>query len=363
MIKYLKNVNLFIIISIIGILIQIIKCETGECTSCEESGCRYFTEKNKCYTCTLENEENFYHFTIEDNEGEDEISCSDEGDNNSNNFKLIANKKELVENCPNGYFQLGSICYQTKPNNVKEIEENTNRYECIYSYTKKIENNLEYIQCLNRGQSCPSEFDHRTINQDKNIMCSTECFIEGSDNVFKYKEIDEQNNIFYYCLSTGCSSSVKYKNETSSNIIECLENCNSLETGEFSNSENKCVDNGEGECIGYIKVDINKNHFECITTATNCPIDYPYLYTNNGDSKKYCLKNCLDTQKITFFNNKKTYLYEDVTSKECLTEKDNYYKDELALKFTNDCKNSLSGPYHNDSDHICYKWLRMCKQL
>ena len=310
---------------------------------------QYFTEKNKCFDCNLENPENFYSFT---SSGDPEVITCNELTNNDNDYKLIYNTKELVTNCPDNYYLLGSICYQNMPNNAKLIEDN--KYECIYSFTKKIENNLEYINCLNKGQSCPSEFDHRTINQDNNnIICSTECFSEVENKVYKYKEKDEQGKIFYYCLSTQCSSTVKYYYENEdSNIIECQENCNSLQSGGFYNGD-KCVGNDQ-PCNGYIKVDLNKNNFECIETTTiSCPVDYPYLYTNNV--KNYCLKNCLDTQKINFFENVKTYLYEDQSSKNCLLPDNNLYIDELALKLTDDCKNSLSGPYHNETDHTCYK--------
>ena len=180
------------------------------------------------------------------------------------------------------------------------------------------------------------------------MICSKECFLEGDIPVFIYQEKDEQNNLINYCLEQYQSTAkYYYEPEDEEKIINCLKNCNSLISGRFYKVD-KCV---SGDCEGYIKVDLNKNNFKCITTtSTSYPVDYPYLYQNGNN---YCLKNCLDTQKIQFFEYKKTYLYEN--EKECLETKDNHYKDELSLKLISDCKNSLSGPYHNNTDSTCYQ--------
>ena len=230
MTKVLKIVNkLELFIILIHIVIQIIKCD-GECDNCTgkncEGGencatnnCKYFEQKKECFPCSSSDNNQFYACTITPSGEGETISCESKGETDieTDNLLLIYNTKELVTNCKNiNYFQLGSICYENQPNNAKLVSENdnnNNKYECLYSFTKIIENNLEYINCLNKGQSCPSGFNYITINQNNKIICSQECFPEGVNPVFIYQEKDEQNNLINYCLEQ-CPSTAKYYYET-----------------------------------------------------------------------------------------------------------------------------------------------------
>ena len=130
----------------------------------------------------------------------------------------------------------------------------------------------------------------------------------------------------------------------------------------FLSNELECkIKNAETSCGGHINIDKEKNIFECIESGEKCSNNYPYLYEK--ESVKYCLKSCKYTESIEFFNNKKTYIFEDTDDTnnkyKCLENANSdtsikYYKDELALKWVSNCKTSISGPYYNKSDLTCY---------
>ena len=349
-----------ILFIIIKLLLIKIKCD-GNCEGCSpndckgqnncDSNCRLFLNNN-CFPCTDLQANDYYNFLSNENSCV-KIEISEINDD----YKLINGTRGLLINqeCPESFkYQLGSICYQNQPSNTKLLENN--QYTCLFSYTKEIINSLEYLNCLGRYEKCPREYNYLTKVNDY-YQCSKECMIDNY-KILKEYEDNTESFAYNYCIE-DCPPTQKYYYITGDNSFECLTKCDFENKGDIFNGIN-CENNDANQCKYYI-IDPSKNIFECLKDENECTNDYPYLY--NKGNKNYCLKSCKYTQTIQFFNSK-TYIFEysnnNKIAYKCLSDTeirslDNiYYKDESSLKLVSDCKTSISGPYHNESDKTCY---------
>ena len=348
----------WILLFIIEQLIIKIKCQCEECTisnciSC--NNCRLFVDGDtqQCLECSGIND-NDYYYKKEDG------TCEIKNINNLSTKFLIESSKQIVDNCISSYpFEMGSICYKTQPKN--SVKGDDDKYKCLYNYTKETIDNLEYLNCLDLYKNCPSDYKYFTIVNQKYYQC-TKDFNDCNDKIYEEKIGDESN---YYCLR-NCPSTKKYFYAEGDNKNKCIEKCNFESNGDyFLSNELQCkIKNVETSCNGHININKEKNIFECVESVTECSDDYPYLFEK--DSLKYCLKSCKYTESIEFLGKIKTYIFEntntDATNNykyKCLDNtnsviSDQYYKDELELKWVSSCKTSISGPYYNKSDSTCY---------
>ena len=274
------------------------------------------------------------------------------------NYYHIKESFECIPECPTGnnyHIKGTNECIPECPTgNNYHIEGNNECIsQCPSNYKYYVEENGINICYLN---NCPKEY---IIIESNIYKCSDTCEMK------KYKIKD--NNISF-CLD-DCPNEARFFYESIEGLSvsfeknECLESC---EEGHFS-KENKCVPN----CIGFITVDLNKNIFACDESIQKCPDLYPYLYSmTEGEgasliTHKYCLKSCKDTQNQYFNNGNgiETYLNDTVifdndspigTIKQCLSDNiEGFYKDEISLKWVNNCKTSPSGPYNDPISKFC----------
>ena len=372
---YTKYSIIFYII--INLLILKIFCEDCVCDTLNQNNleetclncqnCKYFYQDQTCIACSLDLSNSYY--TKTGTEGNEMCEKVD----NVNDYKLIYGTKELVRsNCPteNSEFinELESICYDSPslPSNTVEITDETNKYKCTNHFYKVMKDGFNYYTCLSLDDNCPTTFKYydsstkeclnscdRTIKKEPNgdtyiFRCSENCISDESNREFEYK-VKKDDKTIRYCLQE-CPDEAKYFYEDSTLLtegqktFECLEKCN---PDHFSDN-NKCVSTCEK-----VIVDISKKTFSC---TSNCIANFPYSYSlvNGGTATDYCLKSCNDTNIEELFgtNKKKTYLYESspdsTIERICKDENSNgYYKDEALLKWVQDCKISLSGPFHD----------------
>jgi hypothetical protein len=366
---------------IINLLILKIFCEDCACDTLDQENleetclncqnCKYFYQDKTCIACSLDLSNSYYTKT---GTGEN-VMC--EKVDNVNDYKLIYGTKELVrDNCPtenSDYtYELGSICYDSTslPSDKVEISEGTNKYKCINYFYKVIKNGFNYYTCLSSNDKCPTTFKYydsstneclnscdRTIKKEPNgdtyiFRCSENCISDEPNREYEYK-VKKDDKTIRYCL-TECPDEAKYFYEDTSLLdegqiaFECLEKCYQ----DHFSSDNKCV-----STCGKVIMDISKKTFSC---TSDCTANFPFSYSlvNGESSTNYCLKSCNDTNNEKLFgtNKKKTYLYENshdsTIERSCRDENEipqDYYKDEALLKLVQDCKISLSGPFH-DSD-------------
>ena len=343
----------WILFSVIKQLIIKIKCE---CEDCSENNCKlvFNGETETCILCSNDVTDNdYYEYT--------EGLCQKVATIESSKF-LIENTKQIVGDCNDVYkYKMGSICYKNQPKNSKKGEDD--QYKCLYNYTKETIDGFVYLNCLDLYEKCPSDYNYFSFTDKNYYQCVKKS--DDCDNEFIYEEKkgDDSN---YYCLSECPSKSKYHYIEEENNKKKCVEKCNFETNGDYFISNNlECTKKDEDiSCSGYINIDKERNIFECITTTfEKCSENYPYLYVN--ESKNYCLKSCTYTESIPFFRTK-TYIFEstdtDTNMKyQCLDNPPSskepevkYYKDNSALKWVLDCKTSISGPYHNESDFTCY---------
>ena len=344
----------WIMLFIIKQLIIKIKCEcetctTSNCLSC--NNCRLFLndETPQCLECTDISDNDYYYKNTDG-------SCEKKNVNEISDKFLIESSKQIVDNCISPYqYEMGSICYKTQPKN--SVKGNDNKYECLYNYTKEIKDSLVYLNCLDQYENCPSDYKYFT-HLNKNYY---QCAKDSSDCDRKIYEEKIGDNSNFYCLEECPSKSKYYYVEEGKN--KCVEKCNFENHGDYFESNNlECkIKDASTSCSGYINIDKEKNIFECIT-GQECSNSYPYLFQK--DEHIYCLKSCKYTEIMSFFNTK-TYIFEEITTEgnkiyQCREDANSpesevkFYKDDLALKWVSDCKTSISGPYHNESDHTCY---------
>ena len=344
----------WIFLFVIKQLIIKIKCD---CEGCTGTNCRQvFTGVTEtCMSCTnLNDNNNYYEYISESCQKIDASSITSE------KF-LIYNTKQIVDTCNGPYlYKIGSICYKNKPKNSEQGEDG--KYKCLYNYTKETNDNLVYLNCLDQYENCPSEYKYLTYINNNYYKCTKNSNDCDEENIYEEKIGDDT---IYYCLSE-CPSTRKYYYTEGDNKKKCVEKCNFENNGDYFLSNNlECkIKSTDNSCNGLINIDKEKNIFECVTSEEECSNDYPYLFVKVIDtvSNKYCLKSCKYTESIPFFNIK-TYIFEETDTDnnkkyKCLENSpssgDKYYKDNSELKWVLDCKTSLSGPYHNETDLTCY---------
>ena len=294
---------------------------------------------------------------------------------------------------------MGDFCYYSQPDNADVDQNDNTAYKCQNKfYTEKINDFVKY-NCLASGADCPENYhiitetcqcfqcpsnEHHYYEVGENGFVT--CHLEGCPNnkeyikdgdikrctsgcindEFTYKKTEGSTHTFY-CYDNNCPTEAKYSYEE--NIVvgentilakECFSMCNKKH---FNNNNNICIPS----CSNLITVDLTKDIFTCLDEGNEdqCPTSlYPYLYRKDNNNK-YCLKSCKDTQDNYFKDNdndtpKTTYLNysiiniggEEKNVKECIsTNIASFRIDEISLKWidVDDCKSSLSGPYHNST--------------
>ena len=360
---------------IINLNLYTIKCEScdsscsadNNCVGDNCNNCRYYETGSEpvnkyCILCDVGDS----YFTFDATGDPVTTTCTTITE--INGYKLIKGTKELVTDCPDSHPKyIGSICYieAELPTNNIQLKDG-NEYECKYSYTKEINDNLEILNCLSEGENFPPGFNYITEISSTIYQYSNECFPFNSGPA-KITQEKIGNNNYFYCSAT-CPSTKKYYYDQGDNAYNCLIKCDFENTGDFSKGDICYIGTGTENCEGYIQIDPSKNIFECITAENfiECPNEYPYLYKKEGNNNNYCLKSCQYTGSIPFFGTT-TYSFEKESASadgskryECVVNcpPDNdgtkYYKDNSALKIITDCSKSVSGPFHNDNDHTCY---------
>ena len=369
LIRKFSFINCFQILFLLIISLITIKCtdiDSCNCTisngACNQYGncpeeCRLYKNKTyeECVFCTGWNSSNYYTFNNE--VSSQTIICTvKEAGNIEESYLLVDSSNLLVSSiCPDDYkYQLGSYCYKKQPAN----SQCNNNYtcNCLYNSTEAIEienSKLKRKKCLDIGKK-PTEngFSFITIISGNKFKFTKECPNEDD----KKYEVTISNQKYYYCLNE-CPTNSKYYYTSGENAYHCISKCDFENKGDFNNGT---ICFNDTICPGYIKVEPNKNNFECIEDDNNCPTDNAYLYINETNNQKYCLKSCQYTKSIPFFNTE-TYTLEQIDGIKinytCLEENPsdkNYYIDKLSMKLVEDCRNSETRPYHNETDKTCY---------
>ena len=349
--------NVIIISFIIQILISQILSQGDDCNCSDLDGngnkdtcnncpnCRFYNNGDKCISCQNLSSKPYYIFS-----GTSEISCETIKEKTStDNYKLIFNTYNIVEECPSTYTLIEDICYSENDLNILNA---INDKKCPkYYYIKKIKDGFNYFECSNK---CPNGYDYYDDTTGKCLQtcdkyikkissvdgtfiyrCSDNCLSDGSE--FKYED-NSTSNTKKYCLEQ-CPKEAKFYYTTD---YKCLTNCNENDYSKEDICSNSCSS-------GIILVNLNKKIFSCSQEGTSCPLDYPYIYEKTGNSYTYCLKSCQDTKDKYFGtdgNNGETTYFDDETKK-CLSNKEGYFIDLNTLKWVSDCKKSSSGPYTN----------------
>ena len=338
-------------------------CETGE--NCNETDClncnskvRYFYHNSSCIACNDITSQRPY-YTLLDNG-----ACQAKFGKIDSNELLIDGTKEIVSSCPEGYNKLGDICYTNidENANAESTGDEDNEYRCIYYFYRIIKNGFTFFNCLGENVTCPASYKYYNFTTKECLSsCSPPYYLKKEINaetyIYRCSEAclgaeDKKEFIFgRYCLDE-CPKDKKYYNtfESNQNVTECLQRCdpNKYVKG------NECIET----CENFTKIDTKNNIYSCLDNNTTCPTDYPYKYIANGHNN--CLKTCTDSNNDYFSLNNTvttytTYIYDDNQgNKTCEsenpgTEPDSYYIDLKALKWVQDCKKSVSGPYHNDT--------------
>jgi len=365
--KETKKLLLFIFL----LLFYKIQSET-DCTTfttfdaCEkedenQKNCRWLKiskDQSKCMECSEISDGESDYFSVKltvDNEP----YCHKVGKSGYAGSKLISGKKQVVNNCKEfGLNSLGDFCYDNCPANSR-LDNN----ECICDkyFLREIKEGLTFINCLSE-ESCPEGYNYiynkecikacpdgkeKLEKENSNYLCVDSC----SSNKKIYTTKSPSGKSITYCLDE-CPDEAKFY--YGDNI--CLEKCSKNEK-DFYNSEHKCISHSSTESTDcgsnyYINISPEEYIFQCVNKVESAtePCQGPkYPYKFIFREKEHCLKSCDDTN-IKFFDNTKTYLYEE--GKQCIDIEQtlsgtNYFMIEKEKKFVSDCSIEEYWPYHD----------------
>ena len=271
-------------------------------------------------------------------------------------------ENECLSECGNQYYEFGDYCYDNCHQQSNLIESDTEEKKCmcdgennkIFINSTKI-GDLNYYRCVDscyfgyyeiRSKICVKKCQesYNKIKLNKGGLGLHGCAEECDDNeVLFTKTLD--NNKMNYCLKKCPEEAKFYYLDGPYNKKICIEKCEDNNQLFYYETEfgYKCIDTDDCKAPAYI--DIESRTFLCSEEEEEgvCE-DESFPYSFEGS----CLKNCEDTKKLEFFNNKPTYFIsyqgKKICSENCEEQfetegkMNKFYKVPNSLYCVDDCK-------------------------
>ena len=240
-------------------------------------------------------------------------------------------EKIIIENneCVDNFNIIGDqICSPQKPYIIEEIFQEKKYLRCTKSCPSGY---FDY-----RTKKCVDKCKGETDKITKENGCADSC--NGNQFLYTFTEmINGEKVTKKYCLDECPNQALFfYTNQFPLAEKECLPKCN--EGDFYSITTHEC----SSSCDTMAKIDVNNNIYQCsnIRLPTEneykCEKDFPYQY------KDYCFRNCSDTQKLDFLDNKITYFLKKVNG-----ENEEYY-------CSKDCTEDSTQPFFDLTTLSCH---------
>ena len=333
--------------------------------------------------------------------------CTEEGNCPEPYTKLIIEKNECIESCPDEFkFEFNNKCYKSCPDGTYY---NYDYNGCIDTIPEGFYNNDEIKKTIDKCNIKCQKCDLQSTNNELCISCNNDqnYYLKENDHsnvddyINCYKDIpeanffDEENKIFKQCYKT-CKSCTElgnlinhkctscYSNSTL-NLTNCYEICN---FHYYFDEENIYHCSEDDNCPAeYNKFIVDKN--ECIDACTN---EFKYEFDNkcykscpSGTYFNYEHTGCVATIPLGYYlndSNAKTIDQCDIKCKNCnldssknnlcisCNNENNYYikenDDSNKFGYIN-CYNQAPNGYYFDNTNKkyspCYKSCKSCTEV